>query len=67
MTAAPKTKIISRTVEFEGWHKLETVVVEHASLQHAGQVEQIKREIYFCNPCVVTLLYQPETDEVLLN
>ena len=67
MTTVPKTKIISRSVEFEGWHKLETVVVQHASLRPDGAVEPIKREVYFCNPCVVTLLYQPETDEVLLN
>lgn len=64
---APKTKIISRTLEFDGWHKLETVVVQHASLRHAGDFAPIKREVFICGPAVITLLYQPETDEVLLN
>jgi len=67
MTTASKTKIISRTVEFEGWHKVETVVIQHASLRHDKALEPIKREIFFCHPCVITLLYQPETDEILLN
>jgi ADP-ribose pyrophosphatase len=67
MTSPPKTKIISRKVEFEGWHKLETVVLQHASLRHDGQVEPMKREMYYCGTCVVTLLYLPETDQILLN
>ncbi len=67
MTGAPKTKIISRKVEFEGWHRLETVVVQHASLLHSGQAEPIKRELYYSGTCIVVLLYQPETDQILLN
>jgi ADP-ribose pyrophosphatase len=68
MTTAPKTKILSRTVEFEGWHKLETLVVQHASLRHEGTAfEPITREIFICGTCAIVLLYQPETDEVLLN
>jgi len=68
MTSTPKTTIISRTVEYEGWHKLETIVVQHASLRHEGQViAPITREMYFCGTAVIVLLYQPETDQVLLN
>lgn len=68
MTTALQTKIISRTVEFEGWHKLETIVVEHASLKHEGtSLAPITREVFICGPAVMALLYQPETDEVLLN
>jgi len=67
MPAVPKTKIISRKVEFEGWHKLETVVVQPASLRHAGLAEPMKREVYCSGTCAVALLYLPETDQILLN
>jgi ADP-ribose pyrophosphatase len=67
MTAASKTKIISRKVEFAGWHKLETVVMQHASLQDAAPVGPITREVMYCGTAVITLLYQPETDEILFN
>lgn len=67
MTSAAKTKIISRQTEFEGWHRLETVTVQHPSLKHGGMAEPMKREMYYCGTCVVVLLYQPETDQILLN
>jgi ADP-ribose pyrophosphatase len=67
MTGASKTKIISRKVEFEGWNRLETIVVQHDSLKSGGQMEPMKREVFCCGTCVVTLLYLPETDQILMN
>lgn len=67
MPRLSKTKIISRKVEFEGWHTLETIVVQPASLRHDGQAEPMKREMYYCGVCAVVLLYLPETDQILLN
>ncbi len=67
MTGASKAKIISRKIEFDGWHRLETLVVQPASLRHDGQAEPMQREMYFCGMCVVVLLYLPETDQILLN
>jgi len=62
-----ETKIISRKVEFDGWHKLETVVLKHASLKAGGNIEPITREVMYCGTCAIALLYQPETDEILFN
>lgn len=67
MVGASKTKIISRKVEFEGWNRLETVVVQHASLKSGEPMEPMKREVFCCGICVVTLLYLPETDQILMN
>lgn len=67
MTSSAKTKIISRKLEFQGWHKLETIVVQPASLKHEGLTAPMKREMYYCGTCVVILPYLPETDEILLN
>ena len=66
MTSAPKTKIISRTVEFEGWRKLETIVVQHASLRHEGTAfAPITREIYLSGTACIALLYQPDGSSVV--
>ena len=67
MTGAPKAKVISRKVEFEGWHRLETLVIEHASLKDNGPPQTMSREMYYCGTCVLVLLYEPETDKILLN
>jgi ADP-ribose pyrophosphatase len=67
MADPSKTRIISRKMEFEGWHKLETIVVQPASLRHEGQAEPMKREVYHCGPVAAALLYLPETDQILLN
>ena len=61
------TKLISRKVEFQGWRKLETVVVQPKSLKHDGYAEPMSREVLHCGTVAAALLYQPETDEVLLN
>ena len=67
LTHTLKAKIISRKLEFKGWHRLETVVIQHQSLKHDGWTSPISREIYYCGTAVVALLYQPETDQILLN
>ncbi len=67
MTTRSKVKILSRKLEFKGWHKLETVVVQPASLRHDGATEPMSREMYICGTAAIALLYQPETDELLLN
>jgi ADP-ribose pyrophosphatase len=67
MTALSKTKIISRKVEFKGWHSLETVTVQPQSLRHAGLAQPMSREVYCSGTCAVALLYLPETDQILLN
>ncbi len=67
MADPSKTRIISRKIEFEGWHKLETVVVQTDSLRHDGPAQPMSREIYHCKPVVAALLYLPETDQILFN
>lgn len=62
-----KTKIISRKLEFVGWHTLETLVVQPLSLRHEGRAASMSREIYYCGTVAVILLYLPETDQVVLN
>ncbi|MBI1216388.1 MAG: NUDIX domain-containing protein [Alphaproteobacteria bacterium] len=66
----PTAKIISRKVEFDGWHRLETVVAQPRSLKHGGWADEMAREVMRGGEegkiaCV--LLYIPETDEILLN
>lgn len=67
MTIVSRIKTISRKVEFEGWHSLETIVVQPPSLKHDGLTEPLSREVYFCGTAVIVLLYLPETDQILLN
>ncbi|MBU6475552.1 MAG: NUDIX hydrolase [Alphaproteobacteria bacterium] len=67
MTNASGTKILSRKVEFAGWHKLETIVVAPASLRHEGQSAPLSREVYICGNAAIALLYEPETDRILFN
>lgn len=67
MTASSKVKIISRSVEFEGWHTLEVITLQPKSLKHDGWAGSMSREMYYCGTVVCALLYVPETDEILLN
>lgn len=60
-------KIISRVTEFEGWHKLENIVIQPKSLKGDGFAAPMKREIYHSGVVVGALLYLPKTDEILLN
>src|SRR4051812_9328075 len=67
MAAPAKAKILDRKLEFEGWHRLETITLQHESFRHDGLAQPMKREMYYCGTCVVVLLYLPETDQILLN
>jgi len=67
MSSSSKAKIVSRKVEFKGWHTLETLVVQPKSLKHDGWAEPMSREMYYTGLIVGALLYNPETDEVLMN
>lgn len=65
--ASQMAKIISRKVEFEGWHRLETIVAEPKSLKHDGWAAHVDREVFFGKKIVSVLLYAPKTDEILFN
>jgi ADP-ribose pyrophosphatase len=67
MTKPPAAKIISRKLEFKGWHSLESIVLQHQSLKHDGWTAPMTREMYYCGTVAVALLYLPETDQILLN
>ncbi len=60
-------KVISRKVEFEGWHSLETIVLQHKSRVHDGYAAPMQREMYYTGTAVVGLLYMPATDQILFN
>lgn len=62
-----QAKILSRKVEFEGWHRLESVVAEPKSLKHDGWATPMGREVFFGTKIVSVLLYSPKTDEILMN
>lgn len=66
-SSTPPAKILSRKVEFVGWHRLETVVAIPKSLKHDGEAPPVEREIFSGKKIVSVLLYSPETDEMLLN
>lgn len=67
MAGRPKAAVLSRQIKFDGWHRLETVVVQPQSLRRDGLSEPITREVYYCGMVVGALLYIPETDQILLN
>lgn len=60
-------KIISRQPEFNGYHKLETITCQPRSLLHEGYANEMSREVFHAGASVSTLLYIPETDQILLN
>lgn len=64
---SPVAKIISRKTEFKGWHQLDTVIAQPRSLKHGGWADEMSREVLLGGKIACTLLYIPETDEVLLN
>jgi ADP-ribose pyrophosphatase len=66
-TQKKDTKIISRTVEFKGYRLLETIEFQHQSMKKGGWSGPVRREIYHAGEVIVALLYQPETDSILLN
>lgn len=60
-------KVISRKVEFDGWHSLETIVLQHKSRVKDGYAAPMQREVFFVGPVVVGLLYLAKTDQILFN
>lgn len=65
--ALAAAEITSRKVEFDGYHRLETVTCKPRSLKHDGYATEMSREIFFCKKIAAVLLYVPETDEILMN
>lgn len=64
----PKTaKLVSRTLEFDKFHKLEIVVAEPDSLKKNGAACAIQREVFRCGKAALVLMYLPETDQVLMS
>lgn len=60
-------KIISQKRAFSGFFALDVVEVEPKSLQHAGYAASIEREVLRSPEIAAVLLYNPKTDEILLN
>jgi len=60
-------KIISRKVEFQGWHRLESITVQPRSLKHEGYAKAISREVFYGGMAAFCLPYLPESDEILLS
>ncbi|MDY0010093.1 MAG: NUDIX domain-containing protein [Bdellovibrionales bacterium] len=60
-------KIIDRKVEFDGYHRVETITCQPKSLRHEGFAPPMTREVMYCNKIAAVLLYAPETDKIMLN
>jgi len=60
-------KIIYCKTEFKGWHKLETITVQHRSLEKDVMLDPITREVYLSGTVVSALLYIAKKDQILLN
>jgi ADP-ribose pyrophosphatase len=60
-------RIIGRKVEFDGYHRLETVTCQPKSLRHDGYAAEMTREVMHCKKIAAVLLYAPESDRILLN
>lgn len=63
----PAAKIIKRQVEFDGYHRVETITCQPRSLRHDGDAAEMTREVMFCKKIAAVLLYAPESDKILLN
>lgn len=63
----PHARILDRKVEFDGYHRLESITCQPRSLKHDGMATEMSREVMFCSKMAAVLLYIPETDEILLN
>ena len=64
---SPAAKIIKRQVEFDGYHRVETITCQPRSLRHDGDAAEMTREVMFCKKIAAVLLYAPESDKILLN
>lgn len=66
-TPRPAATIINRRVEFDGYHRVETITCRPRSLRHEGDAAEMTREVMFCSKIAAVLLYAPESDTILLN
>jgi len=66
-TAKSAARITKRKVEFDGYHRLETISCIPQSLRHDGEAAEMTREVMFCKKIAAVLLYAPESDRILLN
>jgi len=67
VTHKEQAKIISTKTEFNGWHKLDVVTLQHYSLEDQSLMPAISRDVFYCPAAAVALLYVAETDQILLN
>ncbi|HCS24213.1 MAG TPA: hypothetical protein DIW20_10740, partial [Rhodospirillaceae bacterium] len=66
-TAQSAARITARKVEFDGYHRLETISCVPQSLRGKGEAAEMTREVMFCKKIAAVLLYAPESDRILLN
>ena len=67
MTNSKHAELVLRRTDFDGYHKLETVICKPLSLATDGYAGEMTREVFHCGTIASTLLYIPETDEILFN
>jgi ADP-ribose pyrophosphatase len=58
-------EIISREVLYEGFFSMEKIRLKH-TLYEGGWTQDLTRELFHRGECVAVLLYDPDTDEVVL-
>ena len=60
-----KFEIISRETVYEGFFSMEKIRLKH-TLYEGGWTQDLTRELFHRGECVAVLLYDPDTDEVVL-
>jgi ADP-ribose pyrophosphatase len=65
--AKKAARIVSQKRVFKRYHALDIIEAEPRSLRHDGYTVKMEREIFRMRSAVVILLYNPHTDEILLN
>ena len=58
-------EIINREVLYEGFFSMEKIRLKH-TLYEGGWTQDLTRELFHRGECVAVLLYDPDTDEVVL-
>jgi ADP-ribose pyrophosphatase len=58
-------EIISREVLYKGFFSMEKIHLKH-TLYEGGWTQDLTRELFHRGECVAVLLYDPDTDEVVL-
>lgn len=60
-------KLLQQKIVFEGYHRLEVCHFQPKSLHGEKWMNPMSREVFRTGPVASTLLYCPESDEVLMN